>query len=206
MSNLINSLSKTLLKMLSLEEGRDELITLTLRTFTFQDDTKGFYFLNYKAHHSLLISLKYSDEQSMARVLRPLYSALREVRANKGATEERLCLIPLPQSRLRVIKRGYNQTRRLLGEMMHLDKKKLFQFETGNLIKIRETKKQALLSRAERLVAQRGAFRVLRPERLKGKTVILFDDIVTTGASLAEARKTLLEAGTKEVICVALAH
>lgn len=206
MSNLINSLGTFVLKMLSLEGGGDELTRFTVRTFTFQDSTEGFYFLNYKTHHELLISLKYSEERAVARVLSPLYGALLEVRANEFAGNEDLLLIPLPQSKLRVIRRGYNQTRRLLNEMMRLDKHKLFQFETNNLIKVRETKKQALLSRAERLVAQRGAFSVRRPERLKGRTVLLFDDVVTTGASLTEARKALLKAGAKRVICVALAH
>ena len=206
MRNLINSLGAFILKMLSLEESNDELITLSRRTFSFQDGTEGFYFLNYKTHHVLLISLKYSEERAVARVLRPLYGALSEVRTSVPANNERMVLIPFPQSRLRVLKRGFNQTRRLLGEMMRLDTKKLFYFETNNLIKIRETKKQALLSRTERLVAQGGAFKVRRPERLKGKTILLFDDIVTTGASLAEARKTLLNAGAGEVICVALAH
>ncbi|MEX0933245.1 MAG: hypothetical protein WDZ74_00685, partial [Candidatus Paceibacterota bacterium] len=180
MSNLINSLSTCLLKMLSLEENRDELTTLSRRTFSFQDGTGGFYFLDYKVHHALLISLKYADERAVARILRPLYSALRELRMSTLTSDEKMYLVPIPQSRLRVLKRGFNQTRRLLGEMMRLDKDKLFYFETNNLIKIRETKKQALLSRAERLVAQKGVFKVQRPKRIKGRTVLLFDDIVTT--------------------------
>jgi len=206
MSNLINRLKKLVLKMLSIDEDRNEPLVLLPRTFSFQDGVGGFYFLNYKTHRVLLISLKYSEERSVARILRPLYKALSELHTSEATVEERMYLIPLPQSKLRVIKRGFNQVRRLLSEMMRLDTKKLFYFETNNLVKVHETKKQALLSRTERLVAQKDAFKVRNSEKLRGKTVLLFDDIVTTGASLAEARKTLLQAGVKEVICVALAH
>lgn len=90
--------------------------------------------------------------------------------------------------------------------MLHHDKERYFRLETNNLIKIHETKKQAFLSRAERLVSQKGAYTVRNPERFRGKTVFLFDDVVTTGATLKEARKELLKAGAKRVVCVALAH
>jgi ComF family protein len=207
MSNLINSLILLVQKMFSEDIQASDAIELTRSAFSFHDDTQGFYFLPYALNSKLLINLKYSDEKATAQIVKPLYNALVGLR--KELVDEKdfeLLIIPLPQSRLRVLRRGFNQSRRLLFETLRLDKKRLFCLEVNNLVKIRETRKQALLTRRERLVEQRGAFFVRRPERIKGKTIILFDDIITTGASLSEAKKTLLKARAKHVIPVALAH
>ena len=206
MSNLINSLGLFLQKMFSEDYDARDSLELTRSTFSFRDGSTGFYFLPYAPNSGLLINLKYSDEKATAQITRPLYNAFAELHGDTAEKEAPLLIIPLPQSRLRVLRRGFNQSRRLLVETLRHDRKKLFHLEVNNLVKIRETRKQALLKRTERLVEQKGAFVVKRPERVKGKVVMLFDDVVTTGASLAEARKTLLKAGAKEVICIALAH
>lgn len=58
---------------------------------------------------------------------------------------------------------------------------------------------------AERRANLLGAYTALRPERFQGKTVLLVDDVVTSGATLSECAKTLLLAGAGEVFCVTLA-
>ncbi len=50
-----------------------------------------------------------------------------------------------------------------------------------------------------------GAYRVPDPERIKGKRILLIDDIVTTGSTLSECAKTLLLAGAEDVRCATLA-
>jgi predicted amidophosphoribosyltransferase len=52
----------------------------------------------------------------------------------------------------------------------------------------------------------RDAFFVPTPEHVKGKEIILFDDVVTTGATLKSAKQTLRRAGARSVWCVAVAH
>ena len=52
----------------------------------------------------------------------------------------------------------------------------------------------------------RDAYRVPEPELVEGKRILLIDDIITTGSTLDEASRTLLEAGAREVIAAALAE
>ncbi|MBI2405325.1 ComF family protein [Candidatus Gottesmanbacteria bacterium] len=67
------------------------------------------------------------------------------------------------------------------------------------LEKIRETPPQSTLKRRERLMNLRGAFRA-RPDYRPAKTVLVVDDISTTGATLIEAARALKKAGARTVI------
>jgi len=72
------------------------------------------------------------------------------------------------------------------------------------LIKTRRTPKQARLHRSSRTTNLAGAFQVNRPRDLVGKTVLLCDDVMTTGSTLAAAGNVLLQAGAKAVKCFTL--
>ena len=50
-----------------------------------------------------------------------------------------------------------------------------------------------------------GVYRVVNPELVRGKRVLMLDDIITTGATAGEAARMLLTAGAKEVHCGAVA-
>ena len=74
------------------------------------------------------------------------------------------------------------------------------------LRRIRHTRQQALLPRAERLANLNGAFRLSRRERrvqsLRGQPVILIDDVFTTGSTAEECARTLQEKGDVEKVVV----
>jgi len=74
------------------------------------------------------------------------------------------------------------------------------------LRKVRRTAAQASLSHAERRKNLRGAFRVGRTARLSGRTVLLVDDVLTTGTTANEVSKVLRQAGAKRVIVAVLAR
>lgn len=74
------------------------------------------------------------------------------------------------------------------------------------LRKTRETAPQSSLNRKGRKMNLQGAFRVSKSVSVEGKTVLLVDDVFTTGSTLGEAAKTLKEAGAKKVQIAALAR
>lgn len=63
----------------------------------------------------------------------------------------------------------------------------------------------AKLGKAQRLELARQYLRVTKPERVRGRDIVVIDDIVTSGASLVTARNRLIEAGAATITCVALA-
>jgi ComF family protein len=74
------------------------------------------------------------------------------------------------------------------------------------LSKMKVTQKQAQLSRAERKKNQLDVFRVTRPARVAGKTILLVDDVLTTGATAHSASRALKEAGAKKVVVAVVAR
>ncbi len=116
-------------------------------------------------------------------------------------------LIPLPLSAKRRRERGFNQCELLLDEIEKNDTAKNFRYDRETLIKTKDTPSQTKAeSRAKRLKNLEGCFAVNGAERVRGRTIILIDDVATTGATLEEARATLISAGAKKVIAFTIAH
>ena len=85
------------------------------------------------------------------------------------------------------------------------------QLENNVLIKIKETEHQARIkNRNIRLKNLVGSFAIKNTEKnsnlIKGRNIILIDDITTTGATLAEAKKILKQAGARKIIAFTVAH
>jgi competence protein ComFC len=115
-------------------------------------------------------------------------------------------LIPIPVTRRTKTSRGWNQCELLALEIGKLDEGKNIEIICNALLKTKQTEDQVGKSKIEREKNLKGCFAVKNPELIKNKNIILLDDIITTGATMKEARKTLLEAGAKRVICLAVAH
>lgn len=109
------------------------------------------------------------------------------------------CVTWVPTYFYRRWKRGYNQCR-LLAKYSVGDKCPV----TGLLHRHGFRPSQtSVRNRAENV---RNSMKVRKYRDIQGKTVLIIDDIVTSGATLAECRRALLEAGAAEVYCAALAH
>jgi ComF family protein len=109
----------------------------------------------------------------------------------------------VPVSPKRLKQRGYDQAM-LLGKAAALE---LGDVAVGTLQKPQNNPAQSSLESAkDRKSNVRGVYTVKDPELVREKRILLIDDVVTTGATLEEASRTLLRAGAKSVVCAALAH
>ena len=146
-----------------------------------------------------LIRFKFYNKPSYYRT----YARLMADRlAKKTGANQYDVVLSVPLHKLREFSRGYNQAfliSRALSRELKLP-------EYSSLLKrIRSTDTQSLLDRQERHRNVRGAFFVAVPEKVKGKSILLVDDILTTGSTLEECSKVLRQAGALKIIAVVVA-
>ncbi len=147
---------------------------------------------------SLVHSLKYNSERSVA----PVLAQLGEDRLVPFISRwPEAVVIPVPLARSKLFSRGYNPSYLLARSLCEKSGAKVTE---GALRRTRPTKPQFNLNRKERLKNVRGAFAVHNPSAIKGKTVIVFDDIYTTGATVIECCKVINREKPEKVFVVTL--
>ena len=112
-------------------------------------------------------------------------------------------LIPVPLHTRRLRERGFNQALLLVRE---LSRRTGIPYRKSILQKKKSTIPQVNLSGVEREKELRGTFHVIGKEELSGLSVLLIDDVYTTGATVNECSKVLLRGGAKRVDVLTLAH
>ena len=115
-------------------------------------------------------------------------------------------LIPVPLSKQRLRSRGFNQARTIAQEA--LKNIPSITLTSTILIRTKHTPPQTSLQREQRLSNTLGAFAVNanQQHKITGQDIILFDDVLTTGATLHAAKATLLPHSPASITCVTLAH
>lgn len=111
-------------------------------------------------------------------------------------------VVPVPVPWGRLVDRGYNQAALLARPVAH----RLAVPLGATVLWRAEGAKQASLGRSERLVNLKDALGVRRPELVKGKRVLVVDDVSTTGATVQACRDVLLQAGASAVRSVVVAR
>ncbi|HEY4478884.1 MAG TPA: phosphoribosyltransferase family protein [Candidatus Paceibacterota bacterium] len=152
--------------------------------------------------------LKYRGNRAVARKFAQLLEdRLQSVLEDEVLFENTKALvIPIPLSEARRRERGFNQMELVLEAVPRGDKN-YFEVANGALIKIRDTPPQtSVRKRKDRLSNLNGCFTVVDKNSVKNKTVVLVDDVTTTGATLSEATRELKKSGAKKVFAIALAH
>ena len=119
--------------------------------------------------------------------------------SDRGLAADLVSWPSLSPGRLR--RRGYDQAELLAREVGRLLGLPVFR----TLDKRDRPAQSGLEGTAQRRANLLGAYDPVTPERFAGKTVLLVDDVVTSGATLAECAKTLRLAGAGEVLCATLA-
>lgn len=126
---------------------------------------------------------------------------LLEHQVNWAKLSEPELIIPVPLSAERLAKRGFNQTELLFRPWCTAQGYAW----SDIMVRGRDTLPQWRLSPLERRRNIKDAFSVTCPEAVRGKRILLVDDILTTGYTLSECARTLKKAGAKEVSALALA-
>lgn len=147
----------------------------------------------------LVARFKFSGEPWWAQALAERMAGIAGLRQELDAAD---LLLPMPLAARRLAERGFNQALLLA---RRLDPRKV---EAKLLLRLRETGSQVALDRRARQANVGNAFGVdpLRVDEVRGRCVLLVDDVMTSGASLHAAAQALRQAGARRVGAVVLAR
>ncbi len=162
-------------------------------------------------------ALPYHDERVRALVWEIKYYANRRAIELSGALlAETLLelaaecigkplLIPIPMHPLRRQERGHNQTE-LIAKAALAETGTMFDYAPHVIRRSRNTPAQQGLPQHKRKTNVAGSMEITNPQMVRGKLCIVLDDVTTTGATFAEAERTLKKAGARGVLTVAFAQ
>jgi len=147
----------------------------------------------------LIHLLKYNGVRPAANILgRMLAETVAELAPEFSSAS--VAIIPVPLYRAKLREREFNHA-----ELIACAAVKLFpqagrlQLCAGALVRKRATPSQTGLTRHQRRENVRGAFAVAQPDIVKGREVLVVDDVYTTGATVSECARVLRRAGASKV-------
>lgn len=146
-----------------------------------------------------LLAFKFSDKPENAKLFAKWLKTAGKDIFDAGVD----IIVPVPLSYKRLFRRHYNQSAVLALELSKLTGVKADVF---CLQKPHHTKPQSVLDANARLKNIKNAFKLKKGATVEGKRVLLVDDIMTTGATLAECAKVLLKAGAASVDTLTVAR
>jgi len=149
---------------------------------------------------SQILALKYHDKTALAPIFADWLTRIASELADKDPL-----IIPVPLHYYRFVARRYNQAALLA---YALGKRTGLKVLPDTLIKKRKTPPQEGLSRKQREDNLRGAFAIGKNKSalLKGRSVILIDDVMTTGATIEACCRTLNDAGVRDIYILTIAR
>lgn len=152
------------------------------------------------ASRSLILAFKHADRTDAA----PVYGAWL-ARAGAPLIGEMDIIVPVPLHRRRLIARRYNQAALLSQALARTTGKPV---RVDALVRHRATPSQGRMSRTERARNVRAAFGVRRSRRadIENRSILLVDDVMTTGATASACVNALLQAGAANVDVLTLAR
>ncbi len=145
--------------------------------------------------------LKLAGHTHVARTLAPLWAPLLAAAAESGAPKDEAIVVPVPTHWRRRFTRGFDHVWLLA---LHACRAAELPPPVPALRRVRHAPPQSTLAAAARRANLRDAFAVCRP--VTGRSIVLVDDVATTGTTLAECARTLTAAGATSVVGIVLAR
>lgn len=158
-----------------------------------------YYSLSYNRFiREMMKNYKYNGKNYLYK---PFGEIMLKTIENKKIAEDIDIIIYIPTHKRKEALRGYNQAELLAVYISkNLEKPLLRQ----NLIKTKWTKEQSHSNKIDRIINLKGSFQIKDPSEIEGKRILLVDDIITTGVTMDECSRVLINNGAKEVIGIAL--
>ena len=155
-----------------------------------------------KTISELVIRLKFRGVADISDVLAGLL--IRHLELARFTPRDGQIIVPVPLHKKRLRERTYNQAELVAKKVAgHLN----LPMRADVLKRIKNTDPQTKIAdRKARRENIKNAFACAKPEAVKGKTIILVDDVATTGATLNECARALRQSGARSVIAFVVAH
>jgi ComF family protein len=146
----------------------------------------AWYFHKNSALQALLFQLKYKSNKDVGLFIGKQMGALLAASERFASID---ALVPVPLHPQALSKRGFNQAALIcegIGQVWHKP------VLTGAIARTKHTSTQTKQTRAERWDNMENAFTIKDPASIKGKHLLIIDDVITTGATIEACGKTLL--------------
>ncbi len=166
-------------------------------------------------HHPLIKkaiwALKYGRTPALGRYFgNALYREFfKQLSKGTKLSHEEIILLPIPAGKKAVAIRGYNHATIIANSIAkygRADGMNIFVVNDILYKKKENTQQVKMREKGKREQNVLGNFGIHNGELIKGKTIILIDDVITTGATMNEAKRAVKEHGPKRVLAIAVAH
>ena len=145
---------------------------------------------------TLILKFKYESNFTAGYLLSNfLIEMIEEEKINADV----ICYVPMTKKAEK--KRGFNQCKLMARNIGYHTN-----IPVSNCIKkIKNTKEQKTLTKEERIINLKGAFKISSINEIKNKNIILIDDVMTTGATINECKYILKKSGVKQITVLTIA-
>lgn len=147
---------------------------------------------------AVIYRLKYGNRPEQGRQMG--IAAARELKA-AGFFDGIDLIVPVPLAKAKMLQRGYNQSEEIARGVAAVTGLPVV---TKAVARIRETESQTSKTGVQRVENVEGAFRLMRPDMVAGRHVLIIDDVVTTGSTVCACGKELMKAGGVRLSVMAL--
>ncbi len=179
-------------------DADNEMAKLFWGRVMIENAASFFYFRKGSPYQHIIHEIKYHNQKKLGKDMGRWFGC--ELKNTPFSDADIIVPVPIHYSKLK--KRGYNQSELIadgLSEAINLP------VEPKALIRTVNTDTQTRKSRYERWTNVEGIFKVISPHKLRGKHILLVDDVVTTGATLEACASAVLAVENTKVSVLTLA-